>query len=277
MGQVDVRHSVRGVIGIGVCAAVLATACTDGAKDEAASEAEVLGIQVQRDGDEVATVEPTEEPTAVATPEAPSPSPAEDEGAEDPVAAEDTTTTGTSGSPDTSSGSTTGDTATPAPPAPASSPSPGPATTTEPPVALTTREGHSYITWFRDEETDDQGGSTYVWSEVSAAPVVTRDGSEPLRVTLVDLAGDPDRSAPRRAQCPAWLEVDGDRAVRAAGTLTVEVMVDGGTVSSGVRTIDVTVRPGERRDLVAIGDVRVAVPDVAEVTCRVTFAQGATG
>lgn len=144
-------------------------------------------------------------------------------------------------------------------------------------MTLTTREGHSYVTWFRDEEEDGEGGTRYVWGEISAAPAVTRDGSEPLRVTLIDLTGSTDRSDPRRAQCPAWLEVDGDRAVTARGALTVEVLVDGEPVSSGVRTIDVTVQPGERRDLVAIGDVRVAVPDVAEVTCRVSFEAEPTG
>jgi hypothetical protein len=142
---------------------------------------------------------------------------------------------------------------------------------------LSTREGHSYLTWFRDEEPDGQGGSTYVWGEVSATPTVTREGSEPLRVTLVDLDAEPDRSAPRRAQCRSWLEVDGDEPVRARGEVTVEVVVDDELVSVGTRSVDVTVAPGERADLVAIGDVRVAVPDVAEVSCRVGFRQGTAG
>lgn len=267
---------MRRAIGVGVCVAVLAAACADGGADERATEdeAEVLGIQVERDGDVVETFEPTENPTSP-TPSPAATSPDATEAATGSVVADDT-------APD--------DTAEPEPdpeprpaapppsaPSPAASPSPSPTPSPNPePVRLTTREGHSYVTWFRHEEPDGQGGTRYVWSEVSAAPVVTRDGSEPLRVTLVDLAGDPDRSAPRRAQCPAYLEVDGDRAVTARGSLRVEVVVDDATVSSGVRDIDVTVQPGERRDLVAIGDVRVAVPDVAEVTCRVTFTEDGT-
>lgn len=259
-------------MGIGGCLAVLASACSDGgaAPDD---DTEVLGIQVERDGSEAATFAPTEEPTVTASPTpdpVPDATPADTVG--DPIPSDDATGAGSGPASPTTVAPTR---PSPSPrPSAAPSPSPSPSPT---PVALSTREGHSYVVWFRDEEPDGQGGSRYVWSEVSAAPVVTRDGSEPLRVTLVDLAGDPDRSAPRRAQCPAWIEVDGADAVRATGTLRVEVVVDGSAVSSGTRDIDVTVQPGERRDLVAIGDVRVAVPDVAEVTCRVTFTQGASG
>ncbi|MBW3621258.1 MAG: hypothetical protein KY461_13515 [Actinobacteria bacterium] len=266
------RRRARGVIAIGVCCAVLASACTDDGPPE--EEAGVLGIQVERDGSEVATVVPTE--TAPASP-SPGPSP-------EPPPAGSPTDEATDEAPVVSGDPAPGDDGTAAPPPvppappPDGPPSPSPAPSPSPePEALESREGHSYVTWFRDEEDDGEGGTRYVWSEVSAAPVVTREGSEPLRVSLIDLAGEEDRSAPRRAQCPAWLEVDGDRAIVARGTLTVEVLVDGEAVSSGVRDIAVTVRPGERRDLVAIGDDRVSVPEVAEVTCRVSFVRDANG
>lgn len=279
MGIARLRVSVAGVL-----LALLASACTWGSDDPAEDDAEVLGIQVERTGDAVATTTPTEEPTDAVSP-SPSSSPAAT-GTSAPGAG---APTGTEPEADGDHEHGTGAPTTAAPvgpvaPAPSPSPSPEPTATASPtpspsptPVALASREGHSYLTWFRDEEPDGQGGSRYVWGEVSAAPAVTRDGSEPLRVTLVDLAGDPDRSAPRRAQCRAWLEVDGDEAVRAEGELTVAVVVDGEVASSGTRAVAVTVAPGERRDLVAIGDVRVAVPDVAEVTCRVRFTAEASG
>ncbi len=263
----------------------LATACSSPADDDP----EVLGIQVERDGTDVATFEPTEDPAPEPTTGSPAP-------VEEPSV---TTTSPTTGpdpdlSPDptaTSAPATTPPASRPRPtpsatqrptPTPSATPTPSPTATPSPtpsptptPVGLTSRDGHSYIVWFREEEPDGQGGSRYVWGEASAAPPVTREGSEPLRVTLVDLgAADHDDRDPRDARCLGWLEADGDRDIRARGTVVVDLLVDDVVAATTRTDIDVTVAAGARVDLATAGDVEVRLPDVERVTCAIRFVTG---
>lgn len=241
---------------------LLVGACSDGTAED---EAEVLGIQVERDGETAVTSAPTtsSSPQAPTEAEAPTPSPSPS-----PAPSASPVPTATAVAPTTAPAPRQDPPASPTPPPPSPSPAPSPSPS---PVGLTSREGHSYLTWFRDEEPDGQGGTRHVWGEVSAAPPITREGSEPLRVTLVDLSANDDPSGPRTARCTGWLEADGDRDVRARGTVVVDLLVDRTVVATVREHVDALAPAGGRIDLAAVGEQTVTLPDVEHVTCAIRF------
>jgi hypothetical protein len=107
----------------------------------------------------------------------------------------------------------------------------------------------------------------------SAAPPIGPGGDSGERLFADTTATGSDDDQTRAFGCRAWLQAGPDANLRAAGTVTVALLVDGAVAATTAHALALDLPPGARTDDVPTpGHVEVDAAGTQTVTCTVTYA-----